>query len=239
MENEQKGMPAAEPTQAEMNELLRIRRDKLRELQEAGADPFAQVRFDRTHYTTDIKEHFEALEGQTVRLAGRMMSKRIMGKASFADLSDRYGRLQLYVKRDAIGDEAYKGFKKMDIGDIIGIAGEVFRTKKGEISVAVTELTLLSKNLIPLPEKWHGLKDTDMRYRQRYVDLIINPEVRSARRSCARSAVLWTAAASWKLRPPASTPFRAVRRRARSSPTTMRSISICTCALRPNCTSSA
>ena len=132
-----------------MNELLRIRRDKLRELQEAGADPFAQVRFDRTHYTTDIKEHFEALEGQTVRLAGRMMSKRIMGKASFADLSDRYGRLQLYVKRDAIGDEAYKGFKKMDIGDIIGIAGEVFRTKKGEISVAVTELTLLSKNLIP------------------------------------------------------------------------------------------
>ena len=178
MENEQMGMPAAEPTQAEMNELLRIRRDKLRELQEAGADPFAQVRFDRTHYTTDIKEHFEALEGQTVRLAGRMMSKRIMGKASFADLSDRYGRLQLYVKRDAIGDEAYKGFKKMDIGDIIGIAGEVFRTKKGEISVAVTELTLLSKNLIPLPEKWHGLKDTDMRYRQRYVDLIINPEVR-------------------------------------------------------------
>ena len=140
--------------------------------------PFEQVRFDRTNFTTDIKDRFEEMEGQTVRLAGRMMSKRIMGKASFADLSDRYGRLQLYVTRDALGEDVYKGFKKMDIGDLIGIAGEVFRTQKGEISVKVTELTLLSKNLIPLPEKWHGLKDTDMRYRQRYVDLIINPEVR-------------------------------------------------------------
>ena len=178
MANEQKNAPAAEPTQAELNELLSIRRDKLRELQEAGADPFEQVRFDRTNFTTDIKDRFEEMEGQTVRLAGRMMSKRIMGKASFADLSDRYGRLQLYVTRDALGEDVYKGFKKMDIGDLIGIAGEVFRTQKGEISVKVTELTLLSKNLIPLPEKWHGLKDTDMRYRQRYVDLIINPEVR-------------------------------------------------------------
>ena len=178
MANEQKNAPAAEPTQAELNELLRIRRDKLRELQEAGADPFEQVRFDRTNFTTDIKDRFDEMEGQTVRLAGRMMSKRIMGKASFADLSDRYGRLQLYVTRDALGEDVYKGFKKMDIGDLIGIAGEVFRTQKGEISVKVTELTLLSKNLIPLPEKWHGLKDTDMRYRQRYVDLIINPEVR-------------------------------------------------------------
>lgn len=178
MANEQKNAPAAEPTQAELNELLRIRRDKLRELQEAGADPFEQVHFDRTNFTTDIKDRFEEMEGQTVRLAGRMMSKRIMGKASFADLSDRYGRLQLYVTRDALGEDVYKGFKKMDIGDLIGIAGEVFRTQKGEISVKVTELTLLSKNLIPLPEKWHGLKDTDMRYRQRYVDLIINPEVR-------------------------------------------------------------
>ena len=178
MANEQKNAPAAEPTQAELNELLRIRRDKLRELQEAGADPFEQVRFDRTNFTTDIKDRFEEMEGQTVRLAGRMMSKRVMGKASFADLSDRYGRLQLYVTRDALGEDVYKAFKKMDIGDLIGIAGEVFRTQKGEISVKVTELTLLSKNLIPLPEKWHGLKDTDMRYRQRYVDLIINPEVR-------------------------------------------------------------
>ena len=178
MANEVNNRPAAEPTQAEMNELLRIRREKLKELQDAGADPFQQVRFERTNYTTDIRDKFDEMEGKTVRLAGRMMSKRIMGKASFADLSDRYGRLQLYIKRDALGDEAYKGFKKLDIGDLIGIQGEVFRTQKGEISVAVSELTLLSKNLIPLPEKWHGLKDTDMRYRQRYVDLIINPEVR-------------------------------------------------------------
>ena len=178
MANEVNNRPAAEPTQAEMNELLRIRREKLKELQDAGADPFQQVRFERTNYTTDIRDKFDEMEGKTVRLAGRMMSKRIMGKASFADLSDRYGRLQLYIKRDALGDEAYKGFKKLDIGDLIGIEGEVFRTQKGEISVAVSELTLLSKNLIPLPEKWHGLKDTDMRYRQRYVDLIINPEVR-------------------------------------------------------------
>ncbi len=168
----------AEPTQAELNELLRIRRSKLAELQEAGADPFVQVRFDRTHHTTDILLGFKELEGQTVRLAGRMMSKRIMGKLTFADLADRYGRLQMCVKRDLIGDEEYKAFKKLDIGDLVGVAGEVFRTQKGEISVRVSELVLLSKNLIPLPEKWHGLKDTDMRYRQRYVDLIINPEVR-------------------------------------------------------------
>jgi len=164
---------------ADLNELLRIRRDKLTELQNAGADPFVQVRFERTHHTTDITSRFEELEGQTVRLAGRMMSKRIMGKLTFADLSDRYGRLQLCVKRDLLGTEEYKAFKKLDIGDLIGVAGEVFRTQKGEISVRVEELVLLSKNLIPLPEKWHGLKDTDTRYRQRYVDLIINPEVRS------------------------------------------------------------
>lgn len=161
------------------NELMRIRREKLTELQNAGADPFTQVRFDRTHHTTDITSHFETLEGEHVRLAGRMMSKRIMGKLTFADLSDRFGRLQLCVKRDLLGADAYKAFKKLDIGDLIGVAGEVFRTQKGEISVRVDELILLSKNLIPLPEKWHGLKDTDTRYRQRYVDLIINPEVRS------------------------------------------------------------
>ena len=130
------------------------------------------------HHTNEIHEHFDELEGKTVRLAGRMMSKRIMGKASFSDMSDRYGRLQLYIKRDNVGDEVYKGYKKLDIGDLIGVEGEVFRTQKGEISVAVHELTLLSKSLTPLPEKWHGLKDTDMRYRQRYVDLIVNPEVR-------------------------------------------------------------
>ena len=167
-----------EQTAEELHELKRIRREKLAELQAADADPYQQVRFERDHHTNEIHERFEELEGKTVRLAGRMMSKRIMGKASFSDLSDRYGRLQLYIKRDNVGDEVYKGYKKFDIGDIIGVEGEVFRTQKGEISVAVHELTLLSKNLAPLPEKWHGLKDTDMRYRQRYVDLIINPEVR-------------------------------------------------------------
>ena len=167
-----------EQTAEELHELKRIRREKLAELQAAGNDPFQQVRFERDHYTSDILEHFDELEGKTVRLAGRMMSKRIMGKASFSDMTDRYGRLQLYIKRDNVGEDVYKGYKKFDIGDIIGIEGEVFRTQKGEISVAVTELTLLSKNLNPLPEKWHGLKDTDMRYRQRYVDLIVNPGVR-------------------------------------------------------------
>ena len=163
-----------EQTAEELHELKRIRREKLAELQAAGNDPFQQVRFERDHYTSDIHEHFDELEGKTVRLAGRMMSKRIMGKASFSDMTDRYGRLQLYIKRDNVGEDVYKGYKKFDIGDIIGIEGEVFRTQKGEISVAVTELTLLSKNLNPLPEKWHGLK----RYRQRYVDLIVNPGVR-------------------------------------------------------------
>ena len=167
-----------EQTAEELHELKRIRREKLAELQAAGNDPFQQVRFERDHYTSDIHEHFDEFEGKTVRLAGRMMSKRIMGKASFSDMTDRYGRLQLYIKRDNVGEDVYKGYKKFDIGDIIGIEGEVFRTQKGEISVAVTELTLLSKNLNPLPEKWHGLKDTDMRYRQRYVDLIVNPGVR-------------------------------------------------------------
>ena len=167
-----------EQTAEELHELKRIRREKLAELQAAGNDPFQQVRFERDHYTSDIHEHFDELEGKTVRLAGRMMSKRIMGKASFSDMTDRYGRLQLYIKRDNVGEDVYKGYKKFDIGDIIGIEGEVFRTQKGEISVAVTELTLLAKNLNPLPEKWHGLKDTDMRYRQRYVDLIVNPGVR-------------------------------------------------------------
>ncbi|WP_283674880.1 lysine--tRNA ligase [Butyricicoccus sp. Marseille-Q5471] len=175
---EQQNMQTTEQTAEELHELKRIRREKLAELQDAGADPYQQVRFDRTHHTIDIRDHFDEMEGKTVRLAGRMMSKRIMGKASFSDMSDRYGRLQLYVKRDNVGEDVYKGYKKMDIGDIVGIEGEVFRTQKGEISVMVHDLTLLSKSLSPLPEKWHGLKDTDMRYRQRYVDLIVNPEVR-------------------------------------------------------------
>lgn len=155
-----------------------IRTAKLAAMQEAGEDPFQRVRFDRTNYTTDIIENFDEMEGKIVRLAGRMMSKRIMGKLTFSDITDRYGRIQLCVKRDLLGTEEYKQFKKYDIGDIIGIEGEVFRTQKGEISVRVSSLELLSKSLRPLPEKWHGLKDTDIRYRRRYVDLIVNPEVR-------------------------------------------------------------
>jgi len=167
-----------ERTDEELHELRRIRREKLTELQKAGTDPFQEVVYKRDHYTKDIHERFDDLEGKTVSLAGRMMSKRVMGKASFSDLSDRYGRIQLYVRRDNVGEEVYKGYKKLDIGDIIGISGDVFRTHMGEISIAVKELTLLSKSLAPLPEKWHGLRDTDTRYRQRYVDLIVNPEVR-------------------------------------------------------------
>lgn len=162
----------------DLREILKIRRDKLSTLQEEGLDPFQQVKYERSNFTTDILNNFEEYEGKTVRIAGRMMSKRIMGKASFSDLSDRYGRLQLYVKRDDMGADEYQRFKKMDIGDIIGVEGEVFRTHKGEISVSVKEMVLLSKSLKPLPEKWHGLKDTDTRYRQRYVDLIVNPDVR-------------------------------------------------------------
>ena len=165
------------PVRSESEEYA-VRSQKLEGLREAGMDPFVQVKFDRTNYTTDITGNYDEMEGKIVRLAGRMMSKRIMGKMSFSDMMDRYGRIQLVVRRDVLGDEEYKAYKKMDIGDIIGIEGEVFRTQKGEISVRVSELTLLSKSLRPLPEKWHGLTNTDIRYRQRYVDLIINPEVR-------------------------------------------------------------
>ncbi|MDO5783637.1 MAG: lysine--tRNA ligase [Eubacteriales bacterium] len=174
---EQSKPKANKPVRSESEE-YEIRTGKLAALQEAGQDPFQQVRYDRTNYTTDIIENFDEMEGKIVRLAGRMMSKRIMGKLTFSDITDRYGRIQLCVKRDLLGTEEYKQFKKYDIGDIIGIEGEVFRTQKGEISVRVNSLTLLSKSLRPLPEKWHGLKDTDIRYRRRYVDLIVNPEVR-------------------------------------------------------------
>ena len=165
------------PVRSESEEYA-VRSQKLEGLREAGMDPFVQVKFDRTNYTTDITNNYDEMEGRIVRLAGRMMSKRIMGKMSFSDMMDRYGRIQLVVRRDVLGDEEYKAYKKLDIGDIIGIEGEVFRTQKGEISVRVSELTLLSKSLRPLPEKWHGLTNTDIRYRQRYVDLIVNPEVR-------------------------------------------------------------
>lgn len=165
-------------TQQDLGELLKIRRDKLQELQNEGEDPFALTTYDQDYHTDEIIEKFEEMEGKSVSIAGRLMSKRVMGKASFFDLSDRNGRIQLYVTRDELGEEPYKKFKKLDIGDIVGIKGEVFRTHKGEISVRAQEYTLLSKSLLPLPEKFHGLRDTDLRYRQRYVDLIVNPEVR-------------------------------------------------------------
>ncbi len=163
-----------------LSEMLQIRRDKLTDLQESGRDPFAITRYDRTHYCKDIKDNFEALEGQTVRLAGRQMSKRDMGKAFFTDLQDGSGRLQIYVKIDDLGEEAFSEFKKWDIGDIFGAEGTVFRTRRGEISVHCTSVVLLSKSLRPLPEKFHGLTDSETRYRQRYVDLIVNPDVKRA-----------------------------------------------------------
>jgi len=162
----------------DLNEILKVRRLKLSELQESGRDPFKIIKYDVTHAAKEIHENFEKLEGSQVSIAGRMMSKRGMGKASFCDLQDRDGKIQLYVRIDGIGEEAYEEFKKYDIGDIVGVKGEVFKTHKGEISVKVTSITLISKSLRPLPEKWHGLKDVDLRYRQRYLDLIINPEVR-------------------------------------------------------------
>ncbi len=162
----------------DVNQLLKIRRDKLAELQAAGQDPFQITKFDVSHHTTEVKEHFDELENQTVTIAGRLMSKRVMGKASFCNIQDKPGNIQAYVARDSIGEEPYKGFKKMDIGDIVGLKGKVFRTKTGEISIHAEEITLLSKSLQILPEKFHGLTDRDLRYRQRYVDLIMNPEVK-------------------------------------------------------------
>ena len=160
----------------DLNQLLKVRREKLAELQEAGNDPFVHTKYDVTHHSEEIKDNFEALEGQVVRVAGRMMSKRVMGKASFCNVQDLQGNIQSYVARDEIGVEEYKGFKKMDIGDIIGIEGTVFKTKTGETSIHATTITLLSKSLQILPEKFHGLTDREVRYRQRYIDLIMNKD---------------------------------------------------------------
>lgn len=166
-------------THEDLSEILRVRREKLAALREAGNDPFVLTRFDKTHSSGQVISGFDALEGASVRVAGRILSKRIMGKACFAHIQDADGQLQLYVRLDMMGEEPYAQFKKMDIGDIVGAQGEVFKTNAGEVSVKTTAVTLLSKSLLPLPEKFHGLKDTDLRYRQRYVDLIVNPEVRS------------------------------------------------------------
>ena len=172
--------PAAEAEEEEerLHEQVKVRRDKLAALCEAGKNPYEITKYDWDTKTEEIRDNFEALEGKTVRIAGRMMSRRVMGKASFMDLLDSTGRLQVYVRRDDVGEEDYADFKKWDIGDILGVEGTVFRTQKGEISVHTTHIKLLSKSLLPLPEKFHGLRDTDTRYRQRYVDLIVNPEVR-------------------------------------------------------------
>lgn len=166
-------------TETDISELLKIRRDKLDELRQNGMDPFEKVKYDVSNHTTDITDNFEEFEGKDVSLGGRLMAKRVMGKAAFCNLQDKKGRIQLYVRRDIIGDEPYAIFKKFDIGDIVGVKGHVFRTEKGEISVKVTDIELLAKSLLPLPEKFHGLKDTDLRYRQRYVDLIMNEDVKN------------------------------------------------------------
>ena len=162
----------------DLNQLLKVRREKLADLQENGKDPFQITKFNVTHHSMEVKNAFDELEGKTVTLAGRMMSKRVMGKASFCSIQDLQGSIQSYFARHNVGDESYKEFKKMDIGDLVGITGEVFKTKTGEISIHATEVTLLSKSLKPLPEKFHGLTNTDLRYRQRYVDLIMNADVK-------------------------------------------------------------
>ena len=173
---EQKNAQA--PQTQDVNQLLKIRREKLAELQENGKDPFIITKYDVTHHSQEVKDHFDELEEKTVTIAGRMMSKRVMGKASFCNIQDLKGNIQSYVARDSIGEDEYKAFKKMDIGDLVGLKGEVFKTKTGEISIHASEVTLLSKSLQMLPEKFHGLTNTDIRYRQRYVDLIMNPEVK-------------------------------------------------------------
>ena len=162
----------------ELREILLIRREKLKELQEKGKNPFLIEKYVRTHLSKEILDNFESLEGQTASIAGRIVSKRGHGKAGFAHIQDMEGRFQIYVRQDQIGEESYQEYTTYDLGDIIGVEGEIFRTKKGEISLKAHKVVLLTKSLQPLPEKWHGLKDPDLRYRQRYVDLIVNPEVK-------------------------------------------------------------
>lgn len=165
-------------TEKSLSEILQIRRDKLAKLQSDGQDPYAITKFTRTAYTQEVQTHFEEMDGQAVSMAGRMMSKRIMGRAFFVDIHDDRGKIQLYIKVDNLGEESFEAFKKWDIGDVIGVSGVVFRTKRGEVSIRVTAVQLLSKSLLPLPEKFHGLKSQELRYRQRYVDLIMNTDVR-------------------------------------------------------------
>lgn len=178
MTNDDLNQVEFEKLEKEYNELMKQRIQKLEELKEKGQDPFEIVKYEKTHSSKDVKDNYDELEGKSVKVAGRLMSKRVHGKAGFSDIHDRYGKLQLYVKIDDVGEEKLKFFKTLDLGDIIGVEGRVFKTKTGEVSVHVEDFTLLTKSLRPLPEKWHGLKDPDLRYRQRYVDLIVNPEVK-------------------------------------------------------------
>ena len=192
MENNNEQVRAAQSAQ-DISEQTQIRMQKLADLQAAGNDPYLITKFPQDAFSADLKEEFADLPAETdagkkVKLAGRLMSKRVMGKASFAHLRDNKGDIQLYVRRDELGDEPYAAFKKLDIGDVIGVSGEVFRTKTGELSVRAEEITLLSKCLHPLPEKFHGLTDIELRYRQRYVDLMVNPEVKET--FVKRSAIL-------------------------------------------------
>ncbi len=171
-------MPNTNEVQEDLSEILKVRREKLFQLQKEGQDPFVETKYVVSHYASDIKDNFDALEGSEITVAGRLMSKRGMGKVSFCDLQDRSGRIQLYARKDEMDAEVYDRFKKYDIGDIVGVTGEVFRTQRGEMSVRCKDVKLLSKSLRPLPEKFHGLTNTDLRFRQRYVDLIVNPDVK-------------------------------------------------------------
>ena len=175
MEQENRNQQNAAP-QVSLGDQIKVRREKLAQLQAEGMDPFTITRFVSTTTAQEIKDHFDEMEGKPVSIAGRLMSKRGMGKVSFCDLQDKTGRIQLYARKDEMDEEEYNRFKKYDIGDIVGVRGEVFRTQRGEMSVRAKEITLLSKSLRPLPEKFHGLQDKELRYRQRYVDLIVNPE---------------------------------------------------------------
>ena len=191
--------------QENLSQLLQIRRDKLKELQESGNDPFQITKYDVDNTAANIKENFDALEGQEVSVAGRLMSKRGMGKVSFCDMQDKSGRIQLYARKDEMDEAEYARFKKYDIGDIVGVKGIVFRTQRGEMSVRVVTCTLLSKSLLPLPEKFHGLTSTELRYRQRYVDLIVNPgsgTLSSALSSSSTCGIIWTTWAISRWRPP-------------------------------------
>ena len=223
-----------EAASRELSEQEQIRRTKLQRLVEEGRDPYKLTRYDRTHTSEEIVSGYEALEGKEVSIAGRMVSRRIMGKASFAHLLDGKGDIQFYARRDDVGEEAYAEFKTYDIGDLVGVRGTVFKTKTGEISVHASEITLLCKSLKPLPEKWNGLRDTDLRYRQRYVDMIVNPEVRDT--FIKRSLIISMRAASSRWTPPCCTRWKSARTRVPSSPTTTRWTSICTCASRRSST---